>query len=65
MFDLLVTFEVLGGWFPFVVIAVSICELMNKIVELIKISFRNMENIIMKNVIAAYHKNIKLVADMG
>jgi len=61
----LVAFKVLGGCFPLIAIGFTICELKNKIVELVKIRKGNKENVTMKNVITEYHKKVELVADMG
>lgn len=48
-----------------IAIGFTICELKNKIVELVKIRKGNKENVTMKNVITEYHKKVELVADMG
>lgn len=65
MFKLLVAFKVLGGYFPVIVIGLTIYELKNKIVELVKIRIGDKEDATMKNVITVYYKKVELVADMG
>lgn len=70
MFKLLVAFKILGGCFPFIVIGVTIYELKNKIVELIKIRLGKKKEMMKTetkkiNGITGNNKKIELVADMG